>query len=104
MFACLGIATAAPSAPVVLLLVSYPTRASGQTIRLTAVLYLLLSVPMSVASAAASGNRHASPALSLGCNAMHASWLGMKTDRIRMDITDIVFVFIFMSGFGFEYG
>jgi hypothetical protein len=30
--------------------------------------------------------------------------LGMKTDRIRTDITDIVFVFIFMSGFGFEYG
>jgi hypothetical protein len=33
-------------------------------------------------------------------------WLsvGMKTDRIQTDITDIVFVFIFMSGFGFEYG
>jgi hypothetical protein len=30
--------------------------------------------------------------------------LGMKTDRIRTDITDIVFVFIFMHGFGFEYG
>jgi hypothetical protein len=30
--------------------------------------------------------------------------LGMKTDRIRTDITDIVFVFVFMSGFGFEYG
>jgi translation initiation factor IF-1 len=30
--------------------------------------------------------------------------LGMKMDRIWMDITDIVFVFIFMSGFGFEYG
>jgi hypothetical protein len=30
--------------------------------------------------------------------------LDMKTDRIRTDITDIVFVFIFMSGFGFEYG
>jgi hypothetical protein len=30
--------------------------------------------------------------------------LGMKTDRIRTDITDIVFVFIFMSEFGFEYG
>jgi hypothetical protein len=29
---------------------------------------------------------------------------GMKTDRIRTDITDIVFVFVFMSGFGFEYG
>jgi hypothetical protein len=29
---------------------------------------------------------------------------GMKTDRIRTDITDIVFVFIFMSGFGFEHG
>jgi hypothetical protein len=28
----------------------------------------------------------------------------MKTDRIRTDITHIVFVFIFMSGFGFEYG
>jgi hypothetical protein len=33
----------------------------------------------------------------------HPQWLGMKTDRIRTDITDIVFVFIFMSGFGFEY-
>jgi hypothetical protein len=32
------------------------------------------------------------------------SYLGMKTDRIRTDMTDIVFVFIFMSGFGFEYG
>jgi hypothetical protein len=32
------------------------------------------------------------------------SLAGMKTDRIRTDITDIVFVFIFMSGFGFEYG
>jgi hypothetical protein len=30
--------------------------------------------------------------------------LGMKTDRIRTDITDIIFVFIFMSEFGFEYG
>jgi hypothetical protein len=30
--------------------------------------------------------------------------VGMKTDRIRTDITDIVFVFVFMSGFGFEYG
>ena len=30
--------------------------------------------------------------------------LGMKTDRIRTDITNITFVFIFLSGFGFEYG
>ena len=30
--------------------------------------------------------------------------VGMKTDRIRMDITDITLVFIFLSGFGFEYG
>lgn len=30
--------------------------------------------------------------------------IGMKTDRIRTDITDITFVFIFLSGFGFEYG
>ena len=30
--------------------------------------------------------------------------VGMKTDQIRMDITDITFVFIFLSGFGFEYG
>jgi hypothetical protein len=29
---------------------------------------------------------------------------GMKTDRIRTDMTDIVFIFIFISGFGFEYG
>jgi hypothetical protein len=35
----------------------------------------------------------------LGCEMR----LGMKTDRIRTDITDIVFVFVFMSGFGFEY-
>jgi hypothetical protein len=28
---------------------------------------------------------------------------GMKTDRIRTDITDIIFVFIFLVGFGFEY-
>jgi len=28
---------------------------------------------------------------------------GTKTDRIRTDITDITFVFIFLSGFGFEY-
>jgi hypothetical protein len=31
-------------------------------------------------------------------------FVGMKTDRIRTDITDIVFVFVFMSGFRFEYG
>jgi len=30
--------------------------------------------------------------------------IGMKTDRIRTDITDIIFVFIFLVGFGFEYG
>jgi len=28
----------------------------------------------------------------------------MKTDQIRTDITDITFVFIFLSKFGFEYG
>jgi len=28
----------------------------------------------------------------------------MKTDRIRTDITDIIFVFIFLVEFGFEYG
>jgi hypothetical protein len=33
----------------------------------------------------------------------HALVLGMKTDRIRTNITDIIFVFIFMSGFEFEY-
>jgi len=32
------------------------------------------------------------------------SCLQMKTDRIRTDITDIIFVFIFLVGFGFEYG
>jgi hypothetical protein len=38
-------------------------------------------------------------------NNLHSEALvGMKTDRIRTDITDIVFVFIFISGFGFEYG
>jgi len=30
--------------------------------------------------------------------------VGMKTDRIRTNIIDITFVFIFLSGFGFEYG
>jgi len=30
--------------------------------------------------------------------------LGMKTDQIRTDITDIIFVFIFLVGFGFKYG
>ena len=30
--------------------------------------------------------------------------VGMKTDRIRTDITHIIFVFIFLVGFGFEYG
>jgi hypothetical protein len=29
---------------------------------------------------------------------------GMKTDRKRTDITDIIFVFIFLVGFRFEYG
>ena len=29
--------------------------------------------------------------------------VGMKTVRIWTDITDITFVFIFLSGFGFEY-
>jgi hypothetical protein len=33
-----------------------------------------------------------------------ASNVAMKTDRIRMDIANIIFVFIFLSGFGFEYG
>ena len=30
--------------------------------------------------------------------------VGMKTDRIRTDITNIIFVFIFLVEFGFEYG
>ena len=30
--------------------------------------------------------------------------VGMKTDRIRTDIIDIIFVFIFLVRFGFEYG
>ena len=29
---------------------------------------------------------------------------GMKTDRMRTHITDIIFVFIFLVRFGFEYG
>jgi hypothetical protein len=28
----------------------------------------------------------------------------MKTDRVRMDIADIIFIFIFLSKFRFEYG
>ena len=35
---------------------------------------------------------------------VHSQWLGIKTDRIWTDITDITFVFIFLSGFRFEYG
>ena len=31
-------------------------------------------------------------------------FLGMKTDRIRTDITHIIFVFIFLFGFGFGHG
>ena len=30
--------------------------------------------------------------------------VGMKTDRIRTDITHIIFVFIFLFGFGFGHG
>jgi len=30
--------------------------------------------------------------------------VGMKTDRIRTDIVDTIFVFIFLLGFGFEHG
>jgi len=30
--------------------------------------------------------------------------VGMKTDRIRTNIIDIIFVFIFLIEFGFEYG
>jgi hypothetical protein len=30
--------------------------------------------------------------------------VGMKTDWIQTDITDIISVFIFLVGFGFEYG
>ena len=35
---------------------------------------------------------------------LHEVLLGMKTDQIRMDITDIIFVFTFLVKFGFEYG
>ena len=35
---------------------------------------------------------------------LEMAWVGMKTDQIRTDITDITFVFIFLLGFGFEYG
>ena len=37
-------------------------------------------------------------------NEFYYSYLGMKTDRIRTDITDIIFVFTFLVEFGFEYG
>ena len=37
-------------------------------------------------------------------NMLHYFLVGMKTDRIRTDITDIIFVFTFLVGFGFEYG
>ena len=30
-------------------------------------------------------------------------WLGMKMYQIRTDITNIIFVFIFLVEFGFEY-
>jgi len=32
------------------------------------------------------------------------SCVGMKTDRIRTDINDIIFVFIFVVGFGSKHG
>ena len=37
---------------------------------------------------------------------LHGNYLalGMKTNRIRTDITDITFVFIFFVGLGFQYG
>jgi hypothetical protein len=44
----------------------------------------------------------ARPAAELGGQVWEVR-VGMKTDRIQTDITDIVFVFVFMSGFGFEY-
>jgi hypothetical protein len=31
-------------------------------------------------------------------------YLEMKTDRIRTDTDDIIFVFVFLVGFGSEYG
>ena len=38
--------------------------------------------------------------------AVGVGWIGvgMKTDRIRTDITDIIFIFIFLVEFGFEHG
>jgi hypothetical protein len=40
----------------------------------------------------------------MNINGWELSHLGMKTDRIRTDITDIIFVFTFLVVFGFEYG
>ena len=37
-------------------------------------------------------------------NVLGAFLVGMKTDRIRTDIIDIIFVFIFLIEFIFEYG
>ena len=36
--------------------------------------------------------------------ARHHIQLAMKTDRIRTNIIDIIFIFIFLVRFGFEYG
>jgi len=38
------------------------------------------------------------------CLYLNSHELGMKTDRIRTDIIDTIFVFIFLVEFGFEYG
>jgi len=37
---------------------------------------------------------------SVGSAALH---LGLKTDMIRMNMTGIIFVFVFLVGFGFKY-
>jgi len=41
---------------------------------------------------------------SLECSCEQRRRVGMKTDRIRTDIIDIIFVFVFLVEFGFEYG
>jgi len=40
----------------------------------------------------------------LSISSLSPSSIGMKTDRIRTDIINIIFVFIFLVEFGFEYG
>jgi hypothetical protein len=76
----------------------------------TCVIYFIINIKHSHVTLVIRGHAHTLARCGCGCAAAFffgqssKLCLGMKTDRIRTDITDIVFVFIFMSGFGFKYG